>query len=86
MTNKNNVIEKLHEKFPAQVQVINELFEESESFRSLCEDYIDCQSVIDRLRYNLRMMDRDTLQEYVKLSGELEEEILSRINIESGET
>ena len=86
MTTKNITIEKMHEKFPAQIQVINELFEESESFRSLCEDYIDCQSVIKRLRYNLKMMGKDTLQEYIQLSGELEEEILSRINIESGET
>ena len=86
MTTKNITVEKIHEKFPEQIQIINELFEESESFRSLCEDYIDCQSVIERLRYNLKMMGKDTLQEYIQLSGELEEEILSRINIESGET
>ena len=86
MTTKNITVEKIHEKFPEQIQIINELFEESESFRSLCEDYIDCQSVIERLRYNLKMMGKDTLQENIQLSGELEEEILSRINIESGET
>jgi hypothetical protein len=86
MTTKNSVIEKMQEKFPARIQIINELFEESESFRTLCEDYMDCQSVIERLRYNLKMMGKDTLQEYIQLSGELEEEILSRINIESGET
>ena len=86
MTTKNITVEKIHEKFPEQIQIINELFEESESFRSLCEDYIDCQSVIERLRYNLKMMGKDTLQEDIQLSGELEEEILSRINIESGET
>ena len=86
MTTKNITVEKINEKFPEQIQIINELFEESESFRSLCEDYIDCQSVIERLRYNLKMMGKDTLQEYIQLSGELEEEILSRINIESGET
>ena len=86
MTTKSITVEKINEKFPEQIQIINELFEESESFRSLCEDYIDCQSVIERLRYNLKMMGKDTLQEYIQLSGELEEEILSRINIESGET
>ena len=84
MTTKNSVIEKMQEKFPARIQIINELFEESESFRTLCEDYMDCQSVIERLRYNLKMMEKDILQEYVQLSGELEEEIISRIKSESG--
>ena len=83
MTTKNSVIEKMQEKFPARIQIINELFEESESFRTLCEDYMDCQSVIERLRYNLKMMEKDILQEYVQLSGELEEEIISRIKSES---
>ena len=83
MTTKNGVIEKMQEKFPARIQIINELFEESESFRTLCEDYMDCQSVIERLRYNLKMMEKDILQEYVQLSGELEEEIISRIKSES---
>jgi hypothetical protein len=84
MTTKNSVIEKMQEKFPVRIQIINELFEESESFRTLCEDYMDCQSVIERLRYNLKMMEKDTLQEYVQLSEELEEEIISRIKSESG--
>ena len=83
MTTKNSVIEKMQEKFPARIQIINELFEESESFRTLCEDYMDCQSVIERLRYNLKMMEKDILQEYVQLSGELEEDIISRIKSES---
>jgi len=83
MTTKNSVIEKMQEKFPARIQIINELFEESETFRTLCEDYMDCQSVIERLRYNLKMMEKDTLQEYVQLSGELEEEIICRIRSES---
>jgi len=79
MTTKNITIEKMHKKFPARIDLINELFEESESFRTLCADYIDCQSVIEQLRYNLNMVQRNTLDEYVQLSGELEEEILSRI-------
>jgi len=79
MTTKNITIEKIYEKFPGTIQEIHELYEESQSFRSLCEDYVDCQLVIERLRYNLKMMEKDTLQEYVQLSGELEEEIISRI-------
>ena len=79
MTTKNSIIEKLHEKFPEQIHIINELYEESESFRTLCEDYVECQSVIERLRYNLKMMESDTLQEYLQLFRELEEEIYNRL-------
>jgi len=85
MTTKNSVIEKIQEKFPAQINLINELIEESESFRALCEDYVECQSVLERLRYNLKMMERETLQEYLQLSRELEEEIMSRVESEWGE-
>jgi hypothetical protein len=84
MTIKNVVIQKIHEKYPAQINLITELFEESESFRTLCEDYVDCQSVIDRLRYNVKMMQSNILQEYLQLSGELEEEIMSRIDSDLG--
>ena len=70
MTTKNITIAEMHEKFPAQIHLIDELFKESESFRTLCQDYLDCQSVIDRLRYNMKMMKRDTLNEYLQLSGE----------------
>ncbi len=85
MTSKNIIIEKIREKFPAQINLINELFEESESFRTLCQDYFDCQSVLERLRYNLKMMERETQHEYLQLSRELEEEIMSRVDSEWGE-
>ena len=84
MTTKNSVINKMHEKFPAHIDLINELYEESQSFRTLCEDYVDCQSVLERLRYNMNMVKRNTLDEYEQLSGELEEEIISRIDSELG--
>ena len=84
MTTKNIVIEKIHEKYPAQINLITELFEESESFRTLCEDYVDCQSVVHRLRCYMNMEERNTLDEYEQLSEELEEEIISRIDRELG--
>jgi hypothetical protein len=86
MTTKNSLIEKIYKKFPAQIDLINELYEESESFRTLCDDYIDCQSVVERLKYNVRMVERNILQDYEQLSGELVDEIISRIKSESGVT
>ena len=82
MTIKNIVIQKMYERFPEHTDLINELYEESETFRTLCEDYVDCQSVVERLRYNMNMVKRNTLDEYEQLSGELEAEIISRIDRE----
>jgi hypothetical protein len=79
MTSKKLIIEALMEKFPDQTNLIRELFEESDSFRSVCEDYRECRQVIDRLKYATTMVEQGYLQEYKKLSKELEEEITHRI-------
>jgi hypothetical protein len=58
MTSKKLIIETLMEKFPDQANLIRELFEESDSFRSLCEDYMECRQVIERLKYATTMAHR----------------------------
>ena len=79
MTSKKLIIEALRKKFPDQVNLIRELFEESDSFRSVCEDYLECRQVIERLKYATTMVEQGYLQEYKILSEELEEEITHRI-------
>ena len=79
MTSKKLIIETLMEKFPDQAYLIVELFEESDSFRSLCEDYMECRQVIERLKYATTMVEQGYLQEYNILFEELEEEITHRI-------
>jgi len=79
MTIKKLIIEILMNKFANQANLIRELFEESDSFRSVCEDYMECRQVMDRLKYATTMVEQGYLQEYKKLSEELEEEITHRI-------
>jgi hypothetical protein len=79
MTSKKLIIEKLMEKFPDQANLICELFEESDSFRSVCEDYMECRQVIERLKYVTTMAEQGYLQEYKILFEELEDEIAHRI-------
>ena len=79
MTSKKLIIETLMEKFPDQANLIRELFEESDSFRSLCEDYMECRQVIERLKYATTMVEQGYLQEYKILIEELEDEITHRI-------
>ena len=79
MTSKKLIIEALMEKFPDQANLIIELFEESDSFRSLCEDYLECRQVIERLKFATTMVELGYLQEYKTLFEELEDEITNRI-------
>ena len=79
MTSKKLIIETLRKKFPDQANLIVELFEESDSFRSLCEDYLECRQVIERLKYATTMVEQGYLEEYKTLLEELEDEITHRI-------
>ncbi len=79
MTSKKLIIETLMEKFPDQANLIRELFEESDSFRSVCEDYMECRQVMERLKYATTMVEQSYLQEYNILFKELEDEITHRI-------
>ncbi len=79
MTSKKLIIEALRKKFPDQANLIRELFEESDSFRSVCEDYLECRQVIERLKYATKIVEQGYLQEYKTLLEELEEEITHRI-------
>ena len=81
MTTKNIVLERVRDNFPLQINIINELFEESESFRTLCEDYVDCQTVIEQHECNMKIIDREMINDYKQLFKELEEEIRIHLQI-----
>ena len=80
MASKKLVLSLLKKKFPGKAELISELFEESDSFRFLCEDYLECQQVVERLKYNSTMLEEGSLQEYQELSHELEAEIVNRLH------
>lgn len=80
MTNKKIILNELEKKFVRQTNLLRELFDESDSFRSLCTDYLECQRVIERLKYNRAMLEEDSLREYQELFQELEDEISNRLS------
>jgi hypothetical protein len=67
-------------RFPNHQDCIEELFEESESFRSLCEDYYDCRRVLDETIKNSNKSS-DLRKEYHAMISEIEDELLERITI-----
>jgi hypothetical protein len=70
----------LFERFPDRKQTIKALFEKSESFQTLCDDYRQCD---EALRHWSRSSDEDAparTREYEALLLELEEEILQNVN------
>jgi hypothetical protein len=80
MQNKDQVLKLIITRFPNHQTCIEELFEESESFRLLCEDYCDCRIVLDENIKN-NSKSSDLQKEYQIMLSEIEEELLERITI-----
>ena len=78
MKNKNQILKLIFKRFPNHTDYVTELFNESESFKSLCEDYYDCRMLLDKsiIACNKK---NDMRQEYQLLMAEIEEELLERI-------
>ena len=79
MKNDNEILKVITSRFPNHKDFINELFEESESFKSLCEDYYDCRMMLDKSIVASNKTN-DMRQEYQLLMAEIEEELLERIS------
>jgi hypothetical protein len=70
----------LFERFPNRKETVKTLFKNSESFQTLCEDYLKCA---EALRHWSQSLDEDAplrRREYEALLRELEEEILHNID------
>jgi len=67
-------------RFPAYRQVIEEMYRESNTFRSLCDDYSECMRILARLNTSKALNKNQQDKEYLVLAGELEQEILTCIN------
>jgi hypothetical protein len=71
----------LFKRFPDRKQTIKALFEKSESFQTICDDYRQCA---EALRHWNRSSDEDAparTREYEALLRELEEEILQNVDV-----
>jgi len=79
MASKKNTLRIVITKFPESCQEITELFHHSDFFRSICEDYVDCLQVLERLSATHRMINKGYIKEYKALLQELEKELLVRL-------
>lgn len=80
MRNKDEILSIIFKRFPNHRDFISELFTESESFRTLCEDYFDCKVKLDEF-ISARNEKNERLKEYKILLEEIEDELLERIMI-----
>lgn len=80
MKNEDKILNLISLRFPNHKELITELFKESESFRSLCEDYYDCKRMLDE-SITINNKSSDTRKEYQILLNEIEDELLERITI-----
>jgi hypothetical protein len=80
MASKKTSLKKVLEKFPEHHLLIEELYRESDSFRSLCEDYVECMEIIKNIDYSECIIRAGYKQEYETLLHELEEELLTKLS------
>jgi len=80
MQNKNQILKFINARFPNYHDCIKELFDESDSFRSLCEDYFDCRTVLNKTIIE-NNKSSDLRKEYQIMLSEIEDELLERITI-----
>jgi hypothetical protein len=74
----NEILDEITSRLPAHKASIKELYEESNSFRSLCEDYYDCKITLDKLN-NSKKGEDIIRMEYEVIRREIEQELISRI-------
>ena len=69
----------LFERFPDRKETVKALFKDSESFKTLCEDYLKCGEALKH--WNLSFKEEAPLRrrEYEALLRELEQEILQNL-------
>ncbi len=70
------------ERFPEKRIVLKRLFESSQSFQSLCDEYEACLTALRYWRDSSLPEAPDFRNEFSSLLGELEEEILSHLEKE----
>ena len=80
MKNEDKILDLISLRFPNRKNLITELFKESESFKSLCEDYFDCRMVLDEST-KINNKTSDLRKEYKILLAEIEDELLERISL-----
>ena len=73
-------------KFPEATVRVQELFQQSSSFQSLCEDYHDCLSAWQYWRQAASEEAPDLYQSYTELLQELEQEIRQYLEQEQAPT
>ena len=80
MKKKDKILDLIFKQFKYQKDCISELFNESGSFRSICEDYYDCKKVLDdSMKKSSKIADLQ--KEYQLLLSEIEDELLERITL-----
>jgi hypothetical protein len=72
---QNTALAAVLENFPEAMARIRELFQQSHSFQSLCEDYRDCLAALSYWRQAAADEAQALCQSYIELLQELEQEV-----------
>ena len=82
MTSNTSSLVLVMERFPRHGETLERLHEQSESFRSLCDDYQECLSLHERCFRPIAEVAASFQEDWATLLHELEGEILEYVERE----
>jgi hypothetical protein len=71
----------IERRFPEMTAIVQREYTESESFRSLCRDYVTCANTLARWQGSESEEGRSRSEEYSELLGELTRELEARLHV-----
>ena len=77
MKNTYEILHVITYRFPNHKDLIKELFQQSSSFQTLCEDYYECKKMLEKFT-KINNKNGDIKREYQTLLAEIEEEFSQR--------
>ena len=77
MKSTHEILHVITYRFPNHKDLIKELFQQSSSFQTLCEDYYECKKMLEKFT-KINNKNGDIKREYQTLLAEIEEEFSQR--------
>jgi hypothetical protein len=79
MANRDRILEIIKQKYPRHDMRIEQLYQQDQEFKSLCEDYVSCLNVVQKINL-LSEEQRKTSQDYETVIKDLEKELFYLIS------
>jgi len=78
MAVRDTILQIIKQRYPSHKMRIEQLYEQDEEFKSLCDDYISCLNFVKKIRERSEES-KKTIEDYESIIRDLEKEIFELI-------